>query len=544
MTALRRFGRDTRGAAGITAALLSVMFLGGTALVVDHLWLVDHRDALKTAADAAAVAATLRMAELAAEPDEDAVRNKVQTVAERYVRLNLLPNLPASGRARARDTLEVTLPDFDRSAGVLQVDASADLGGTLLAERLFGYPDDCEVNASADSDLPPCMKQRAGVEAAITPTELVLAIDATGSMAYTLDGEWRSGHPESKMGVVRSAALELVDILDDRTGDGPAPVAVGVVPWHHQVQLRSALRTRWEDHGWAKYLDERTYPNPYDGRKGNPSGASPLTVSLPSRPEPWKGCLDQRSTDGIHPPAFSAEHPDDAPFSMNFYTDHVAYPEDEDIAFACDASAPESHKGWNLCYDESAIPRADRANDVRYWIRDPQPDCRGDDRQAIHPLTSDLDAVRRIIRNLQGGGSATYSTLGVAWGMRLLDPGWRDVWGDSVHPMEPTDGEGVQKILVLLTDGDDNHHDREVTDEHRQQVCTAAKAAGVRVFTIAAMDDRHRDHTHLAEELERCSSQADDPDGRYVFVNNATRADLEDAFRDIGGQLLVMRRTF
>ena len=531
---LRRFLRDARaGATSFAAAGVSMMALGGAALIVDHVWLVDHRDLLKTAADSAAVAATLELGKLANEPDDDVVHARVKSVAERYVRLNVMGNLPPSERRQAQETLEVTLPDFDRSSGMVQVEASADLGGVLLAKLLFDY------------EGPEKFEQRAAVEAAITPTELVLAIDVTGSMGQDLAGQRKpGGHRDSRMEIVKRAALDLVDILASRTSGGAAPVAVGLVPWHWRVQLGPDQRDGWEREGWAVYPDERTYPNPYDGRRPNPSGAPAVTVSLPEKPGEWRGCLDQRSTEGDDPPAFSSTLPSDAPFSMNFYTSHTFYPEDYDVSFACAWDGPGDHRRWNWCYDQSAVPESARS-DPSWDLKDPQQACDGENPSVIRPLDSDLESVKSAIRALGPGGPATYSTLGVAWATRLLDPAWRDLWGDAVHPMESTDGgQAVQKILVLLSDGDDNHHDRDVTDRHRQQACTAAKAAGIRIFTIAAMNESHRDHGHLARELERCSSQADDPGGAYVFVNNATPEDLEEAFRDIGGQLLVMRRVY
>ena len=59
---IRCFLRDTRGGAtALAAAAVTVMTVGAGALITDHLWLVDQRDTLKTATDAAAVAATLEM---------------------------------------------------------------------------------------------------------------------------------------------------------------------------------------------------------------------------------------------------------------------------------------------------------------------------------------------------------------------------------------------------------------------------------------------------------------------------------------------------
>lgn len=56
MIMLRRFVSGTRGAAAIAAALLSMMVLGGSSLIIDHVWLVHGRDALKNSADSAVVA--------------------------------------------------------------------------------------------------------------------------------------------------------------------------------------------------------------------------------------------------------------------------------------------------------------------------------------------------------------------------------------------------------------------------------------------------------------------------------------------------------
>ena len=57
-----RFLRDTRaGATAIAAAAVTVMSVGGAALIGDHAWLIDQRDVPKTATDAATVATTIEM---------------------------------------------------------------------------------------------------------------------------------------------------------------------------------------------------------------------------------------------------------------------------------------------------------------------------------------------------------------------------------------------------------------------------------------------------------------------------------------------------
>ena len=72
----------------------------------------------------------------------------------------------------------------------------------------------------------------------------------------------------------------------------------------------------------------------------------------------------------------------------------------------------------------------------------------------------------------------------------------RSIWGDATHPIDPDAYPSAQKALVLLTDGEDTHisksdtgrHDTETMAEQLLTACTAAKQAGIKVFTIAAMN--------------------------------------------------------
>lgn len=522
---VRRFLSDTRaGATAIAAVAMATVALGAVALVGDHMSLVGQRDVLKTAADAAAVAATLKLSELPASMTDDDVDGALQPVAERYVSVNVLGNLPEGVRARARDTLRVTVA-ADRALGTVEVVARADLGGTPIAKRFFGH-------AGPEDGI----RQRAGVEAAMATTELVLALDATGSMMTQMSGG------VSRLQVVRKAALDLVDVLAVNRDGGAAPLAVGLVPWHHIVQLGQETRRTWERRGWAVYPDEHHYPFPrrIAGQYGcSPTGRFPCTlpgetVTMPEKPAAWQGCVDQRSFDGADPPpALSAALPGDAPFNMRFYSPQVLYPLSNPVSYECSTADEGAQK---YCY--SGTPTQNN----QYLLRRAQGQCRADDDLAIVPLTPDLSRIRSALRELSAPGGATYSTLGVVWGTRLLTSSWREVWGGERHPIDPTGGEEVRKVLVLLTDGQDNYWDRAAVADHRNRACTQAKAAGILVFAIAALNDDHPGHDRLAEELERCSSQADDPTGRYVFVNNATREDLADAFRWIGRQLLTLRR--
>jgi len=157
----------------------------------------------------------------------------------------------------------------------------------------------------------------------------------------------------------------------------------------------------------------------------------------------------------------------------------------------------------------------------------------------IQPLTKVSAKVEQGINNLIASGDDTYSAIGVLWGHRLLAPTWRSMWGDPVHPVDLSQRQGAQKALVLLTDGRDTYprYTKAILEQHRQTACKAARDAGIKVFVIGVGNLSR-------ESLTRCSSQADDPSGQYLFLyQNATSENLQAAFQSIGRQLIRFRRT-
>lgn len=528
-----RFARDTRaGATAIAAAAITVMTIGGTALIVDHLWLVNQRDLLKSAADAGTIAATLELGNLPASMSDEDVNAHLQPIAERYVLFNLAGNLSTGAREKMNETLEVALT-VNRGAGTIDVEAKADLGGTLLSRWVLGYAGPAD-GIAVDS----------GVRAAIDETEIVLALDITGSMLDNLDGiRVPSTDPSSRINIIKKAAGDLVDILTARDSAG---IAVGLVPWNYRVRLDASTRSHWETEGWAVYPATRTYPHPVRGpgaaRYPPEVQTLPSRSRLPSECRAWAGCLDM-STD-----RFSMALPSATPFTMNFFTEQTTYPEDQYVSYRCqDYTRTEAKSArprrWEepLCYDLDRAPAGQmcRSGDVQAdgpWRVQPQDNCGG---APIMPLTADPRRARNAIDALKVGGSATYSSAGIAWARRLLSPDWRSVWGDPVHPVD-ADGS-VQKVIVLLTDGEDNHYSD--ARAHRREGCTAAKRDGILIFTVAAMNPRNVSRG-LAQDLKDCSSQSDDPNGSYVFLNNATPDALEQAFAEIGRQIVSLRRMY
>ena len=520
---LLRFVCDRRAAAtALTAALLTVMSLAGIAFAGDHMWLVYQRDLLKTATDAAGIAAARVLPTLSSSLTDEQVEASLKPIAERYI----LANIPAGYHDQVKNSLTVTFAEINRAAGTVNVSATADLGGAIFGAWLWGSV----VSKTAVGSK---------TERVESITEVVLAIDVTSSMRRKVNGT------KNALEAVSEAALTLLDVLAKDAGNS---VAVGLVPWHYNVTLNSATRTRWEDLGWATYPAKRYY-----------SRQSEWKDPLPPKPETWKGCVDQRETSGTNPPGLSIVPPTSTPFTMEFYPARFATENSPSVAFDCD---PSQSPPWTPCY-AGCIQDPDKCGTIEqvsysFCIQGgqcysslgnvehfrSQPTCEPlanttwSEFAPIEPLTTDINAIKSKINALTPDGESTYSALGVLWGHRLLAPTWRNMWNGPVHPVDPKQHKGAQKALVLLTDGHDAHpvYAADTLEQHRQTTCKAARDAGIKVFVIGVGNLPR-------QALTKCSSQADDPSGDYFFLyQTATSENLRAAFQSIGRQLIRFRR--
>ncbi len=498
--------------------------------IPDHTHLVYQRDILKAATDAATLATTRHLWTLGQNLSDEDVEAELLPIAERYI----LANIPESRRERATETLTVTLVS-DRTAGTVDITAEADLGGIIFGSWMYGnMVPSTRVGSLSELEIAD------GTTTTTTPTpdtpstppitELALVIDVTVSMNYHLTGKERWG-PDSRIEIVKGAAEALVDTI---TSDTSRTVAVGLVPWSYRVRFDTKERTRWEDSGWAQYPTRRYYPNPYqDPPQENPRQDPPQENprgewhDLPNRgSKSWNGCVDQRRMSGDNPPGIHATPPTLELFTMSFYTPTVTYPLTFPVSFQCHKAPRTQYR----CYSDSSHD----------GYGTPQKEC-DTGMPPILPLTTNVATIKQKIRSLRASGSATYSTLGVAWGHRLLVPAWRNIWSDaSVHPVDAA--SNVRKVLVLLTDGEDNHLidnvvRYDVVRDHRRQACTAAKAAGIEIITVFA-GDPSRD---LKDELDKCASPVGDEDDTNSFTSG-TEEGLEDAFETIGQRLRLLRR--
>ena len=530
------FIKDTRaGATAIAAAAVTVMTVGATALITDHLWLVDQRDVLKSAADAATLAATLDVDhQLESNPlinDAD-LEAALLPVAERYVLINLA-HLSSERFKEAKNTLEITL-DLNRAQRTVSVTAKADLGGTLFSRSLplLGNYKGAEATVV-----------RAGVESETTPVEVVLAIDISTSMRKDLDGGGFNPAPgNSRMDIVKRAAKRLVDILEP---DARNRVAVGIVPWSTNVRLDAATATRWAREGWARYPKRRTYPIPWHCARCT---VAPVVDDLPGAPPgAWQGCFDghrlagKRGRGRARLPKLTADALFVSPDVRNPFAQSYFHPLPERMYRCRDTSeVPEIGYSSYICYED----HLHRAQNLCSTAN-----------PALLALNTERAAIDRAIDALAPAGSYTYSGLGVVWAQRMLDPAWKEVWGGRIHPADPATSAHtkLRKAIVLLTDGqDDDYCGRGIVDCSgskslitipRADACALAKAQGTEIFVVAAMPPTGVSET-LGDRLRACSSEAENPDGEYVFLNNESHQAIDSAFAAIANQLRVLRKIY
>ncbi len=426
VTSVRRFLHDTRaGATAITAAAVTVMAVGGASLIIDHLWLVDQRDTLKSATDSAAVAATIAMERLVDSDhtlSNDALKARLEPVARRYIELNLT-HLPAERFARAKNTLVITLT-IDRTASRVKVAAEADLGGTLFARVmpfLGGYAG------------PATMQANTTVECAASAIEVVLALDVTASMHASIDSSNR------RLDAVIKAAKALVEEL--RSGCDESAVAVGIVPWDKTVRVPNAAT--WRQKTWVKMGPNRTGSIPTD----------------------WAGCVEDRAHDANPLDATALAGATsmslDLPVTATSSFPVFIYPDTTGF------SVTPMENGIKAAFPNLADDIKDALKAELEALRDNDwgstgPKGRGGGNYnctstKMLPLTTTLTTVDTALDGIKTSevmGGGTMAHLGVTWGRRMLAHSWREVWGDadSVHPSNPAD-RAVTKARILLTDG-------------------------------------------------------------------------------------------
>ena len=137
--------------------------------------------------------------------------------------------------------------------------------------------------------------------------------------------------------------------------------------------------------------------------------------------------------------------------------------------------------------------------------------------------------IETALDRLNATGGATASSRGLRRSRELLDAA----------------PEGARRVIVLLTDGEDNRsvtggscgpRGRADCPQFREAECEGAKTDGIEIFVIAAMANTSG---ALAQQLRECATSE-----TYAFFNHSDASSMRETFETIGGTLRAVRRSY
>ena len=364
--------------------------------------------------------------------------------------------------------------------------------------------------------------------------EIALVLDTTGSMADS-----------NKLPSLKTAATSLVDTLSAKAS-ATYSIKFALVPFSNFVNVGSSNQSAtWIDKGGSQ---RSSYYDAYFSEHGD------RLEIFTKLGKTWPGCVETRpapydmdetapttaTPDTLFVPAVHPDEPDSGSYIANDYMD--------DQSASWDAKTRMKNKKK---YDNPV--NVDFSNSTLYSNykvpKGPQFMC---DVKPIQRLTNSYTSVKSQINALTAAGS-TNVPEGIAWGWRALSP--KAPFADG-KTYTDTDND---KIMVVLTDGTNSINTfptdlggaysswgypysqrlgsnpgtnlRNGLDTKTRTVCAAAKAAGIKVYTIGLMIDDKAGQQLLSD----CSS------GSGYYYNSPTAGQLQSVFDDIAKKISKLR---
>jgi Flp pilus assembly protein TadG len=481
---LRRFLADAAGSYAPLFAVAAMPVFGTISAAVEYSNIYRVETHLKTALDAAALAAAR---ELPYSTDDEYLK----TYARKFFDANLNSSLAPSDI------------DFD-----LQVIPATTQGARIQVSASHVY-ETYMAGVIGIEEVP--MEVAATIATGNRTVEIALVVDNSGSMD-TASGP----NGETRMELARLAATELVSTLHTvaQFSNKPDPIKIAVVPFAGSVNVGSQYRgADWLDtKGWSSIHHENfdwagtttagdAWPSAVKTGSGWKS-ATTTTVSVgPTPPIPlpsgivsyntdwlsrwtlldalgvtWAGCVEMRPNpysttddtatdivpDTLFVPMFAPDEPDrrnsseDNDYSNRYLADYVRPGPDYAVTSANSGnhSKQAGRQEWTMKYNLDARQRDSqnriligrtRSNDYGAW--GPNMGCTTD---PVSPLSS-TQAVTQAAIDAMAPGGFTNVQEGLAWGWRVLS---------STAPF--TEGRGYDifendKYIILLTDGNNTY---------------------------------------------------------------------------------------
>ena len=356
--------------------------------------------------------------------------------------------------------------------------------------------------------------------------DLALVLDNTGSMKGT------------KLTALKAASNDLVDTLMDGR-PAAAGTQIGLVPFAQWVNVGDQYaRETWLDQRGASAQNETYFDRPVS--------RFDLYDTLGVR---WNGCVENRlppydvddtPADPANPatlfqPAFHPDMSDNVRRGYTYLADNTGGNSIARLKSTAKYSGALSGRTAGPAY---AVDTS----------------C-SDDRRKLTPLTGNKGVIKRAISDMYAQGYTNIAN-GASWGFRAISPHAPFTQG------RPYSDKKTQKAMVILTDGEQTiggpsgdfrsgytpfgflgepavggknrltgASPKAALDSKLLQVCKAAKAKGILVYTITfELND-----TATKQTMEDCATSP----GMYFDAKNA--AQLSPAFREIAASLGALR---
>jgi Flp pilus assembly protein TadG len=516
----RSFTNDEGGVVAVIFAITFAAIFLLVAIAIDYGRTEAELVRVQNAVDSAALAASHRLG----LPDQD-ISGPAKALA--YFKANIAKH-PHVG--------SLTSTSLDAVTGEVTAKAKGNMLTSLL--RAVGI-NEIGFNAGAT------VRRGSGT------VEIALVLDNSGSMAGSYIAD------------LRTAAENLVNVVF--TGyESTDKVKVGVVPFAASVNVGA-------DNIGAFWMDT--------------TGVSPVHFENFAAPKtrfdlfsemgvPWRGCVEVRpaphdvtdsfptssTPESLFVPMFNPDEPDPANDGGDSYGNNYL----PDYGGTCPPPPPTclkvNSKGNCTTWSEPPVLTPANAQSrvckypgavVNTSAGGPNYLC---DSAAIQPLTKDKGAAISLIKSMQAKGG-TNIMEGVMWGWRVLSPGAPFTEG------RPFEDDGNDKFLIVMTDGENWHQARSnhnkssyhafgyaakgrlgttyttsalVSEMNARTLaaCTNAKAAGVKIYTIAFRLEGNPTTTAM---LANCASG---PTQAFVASNGTA---LIQAFESIAREIATVR---
>jgi len=372
--------------------------------------------------------------------------------------------------------------------------------------------------------------------------EIALVLDTTGSM-----------NEGTKLRDMKDAAKQFVTKMEDAASKSVEPdsVKISLVPFSNTVRVDGSTyrNATWLDQNGVSPINNEIFTTSSGTQQGN---RFTLFSNLGTS---WRGCVEMRKA--------PYDVQDDAPTTGTPATLYTPF-------FAVDE--PDSKTdGYNNDYQNDYV--GDGTNSTNWKVRQGSVTKYGGSKKGtlsttfgpnrgcglskMRRLSKEFQAIRDDIENLEADGN-TNIPIGMSWGWNTLSPG--GPFADGVAYNTPKH----QKILILMTDGENTIADRDTPNDgtyagtgyiwqgrviksnglpllngasgdtrtaaldHRLSLlCTNMKAKNIEIYTIRVV-------AGSSTLLQNCASSRDN----FYNVTNSTT--LTAVFSSIAGQIAAL----